>query len=88
VRDPLVFVLSLEGTGGGGMVGLMAHCKAFLTRAPPRPRDRYGASILPVSFLSRFLSGRTYASVRITRVGAGTSFVSIRPQRAPTGISP
>jgi hypothetical protein len=41
--------LSFEGMGGGGMVGLIAHCKAFLTRAPPRPRDRYGARILFVS---------------------------------------
>ena len=67
------------------MVGLIAHCKAFLTSAPPRPRDRYGARIL---LISSILLDWTYARVRMTRVGLGTSLDSIRPQRAPTGISP
>jgi hypothetical protein len=69
------------------MVGLIAHCKAFLTRAPPRPKDRYGARILFISSVSYELDW-TYARVRMTRVGLGTSLVSIRPQRAPTGMSP
>jgi hypothetical protein len=34
------------------------------------------------------IGGQAYARVRMVKVGEGTSLVSMRAHRAPTGISP
>lgn len=73
------FLASVMSSGNDGM---------WTSQSPrlKRDHDMWEEACMRIQVIRSWT--RTYARVRMTNVGAGASFVSIRQQMAPTGISP